>query len=87
MPGPIICVLQELLNSVMTHVPLKYSLTIVSNSGGTVSCNDSFAGNGEVGDLGVAGFEERPPEGIDKYLTFRLRFKTTVFTQPRHRSV
>ena len=87
MPGPVICVPQELSNPVMTHIPLKYSLTIVSNSGGTVSGTDLFAGDGEVGDLGVADFEGRPPEGIEKYLTFRLRFKITFFAQPRHRSV
>lgn len=100
MPGPVTCVPQGLSNPVMTHVPLNISLTIVSNSDGTVSCNegsivksieaperrDLFAGDGEVWDLGVPGFEGRP-EGIGKYLTFRLRFKITAFAQPRHRSV
>lgn len=100
MPGPVTSVPQELSYPVMTHFPRKFSSTIISNSGGTVSCNGGsmvksmevpegrgrFAADGEVEDLGVLGFEGRP-EGIGKYLILRLRFKVTAFAQPRQRSV
>lgn len=82
MPGPATVPPQELLNPVITHVPLYSCLTINSSSDGTVNCSegslvesiessegrDLFAGDGEAGVLGVAGFEGRP-EGIGKYLT------------------
>lgn len=80
-PGPATSPPQELLNPVMTQVPLNCCLTTVSSSGGTVNCSEGsivesiessegrnlFAGDGEVEGLGVAGFEGRP-EGIGRYL-------------------
>lgn len=100
MPVPVTSVPQELSNPVMTHVPPKFSLTIVSSSGGIVSCNEGLivesikaperrdlcAGDGKVEDLGVADFEGRP-EVIGKYFISRLLFKVTALAQPRHRSV
>ena len=79
MPGPATCPPQEVLNPVITHVPLKYCLTTISSSPGTVNfCDGSlidsiesseqrvlFAGEPELEVLGVEIFEGRP-EGIDK---------------------
>lgn len=100
MPGPVTSVPQELSNPVVTHVLPEFSLTIVSSSGGIVSCNngsivesieapeqrDLYAGDGKVEDLGVADFEGRP-EVIGKYFISRLLFKVAALAQPRHRSV
>lgn len=97
MPGPANSPPQELLNPVITHVPLKCCLSFVSSSDSTVKFNEGSLvesikssegrGDGEVGVLGVAGLEGRPEEGIGKYLTLGLRFKVITCAHPRHKSV
>ncbi len=79
MPGPASSAPQEVLNPVITHVPLKYCLTFLSRSYGTGNfCEgwsiesiesseqrDLFIGETEVEVLGVEIFEGRS-EGIDQ---------------------